>query len=40
MSPAAVVKTLKIDGRDFSAREHETILDVARQNGIFIPTPL
>src|SRR6476469_8219167 len=37
MSPAAVVKTLKIDGRDFSAREHETILDVARQNGIFIP---
>src|SRR5215831_8586899 len=37
MSPAPAVKTLKIDGRDFSARAHETILDVARQNGIFIP---
>jgi bidirectional [NiFe] hydrogenase diaphorase subunit len=37
MSPAATVKTLKIDGRDFSAREHETILEVARENGIFIP---
>jgi bidirectional [NiFe] hydrogenase diaphorase subunit len=37
MSPAASVKTLKIDGRDFGAREDETILDVAQQNGIFIP---
>src|SRR5271169_200828 len=37
VSPASNVKTLKIDGRDFSAREDETILDVARQNGIFIP---
>ena len=37
MSPAAV-KTLKIDGRDCSARPDETILDVARENGIFIPT--
>ena len=36
MSPAAV-KTLKIDGKDFSACENETILDVARQNKIFIP---
>jgi bidirectional [NiFe] hydrogenase diaphorase subunit len=36
VSPANV-KTLKIDGRDFSARPDETILDVARQNGIFIP---
>jgi bidirectional [NiFe] hydrogenase diaphorase subunit len=37
MSPAAGVKTLKIDGQDFSARPEETILDVARQNKIFIP---
>ena len=37
MNPAATVKTLKIDGRDFSARPEETILDVARQNKIFIP---
>src|SRR5450755_4863423 len=37
MTAAANVKTLKIDGRDFSAREDETILDVARQNKIFIP---
>ena len=28
MSPAPSVKTLKIDGRDFSARPEETILDV------------
>jgi bidirectional [NiFe] hydrogenase diaphorase subunit len=31
------IKTLKIDGRDVSARQEETILDVARQNNIFIP---
>ena len=37
MSPAGGVKTLKIDGRDFSARPDETILDVARENKIFIP---
>jgi bidirectional [NiFe] hydrogenase diaphorase subunit len=37
MSPAASVKTLKIDGRDVSARPEETILDVARENKIFIP---
>ena len=37
MSPASVVKTLKIDGRDFSARPDETILDVARENKIRIP---
>ena len=36
MSPAPV-KTLRIDGRDLSGRQEETILDVARQNGIFIP---
>jgi bidirectional [NiFe] hydrogenase diaphorase subunit len=37
MSPGVSVKTLKIDGRDFSARPEETILDVARQNKILIP---
>ena len=37
MRQAAPVKTLKIDGRDLSGRQEETILDVARQNGIFIP---
>ncbi|RPI24500.1 MAG: bidirectional hydrogenase complex protein HoxU [Acidobacteria bacterium] len=34
----ARVKTLKIDDRDVSGREEETILDVARQNRINIPT--
>ncbi|MFZ3264279.1 MAG: bidirectional hydrogenase complex protein HoxU [Terriglobales bacterium] len=38
MIRASTIKTLKIDERDFSARADETILDVARQNGIFIPT--
>src|SRR5262249_61075733 len=38
MSPASSIKTLKIGGRDFSARQDETILDVAWQNKIFIPT--
>ena len=37
MSPASNIKTLKINGRDFSARPEETILDVARQGGIFVP---
>src|SRR5256885_15352239 len=37
VSPVATVKTLKINGRDVSGRQEETILDVARQNGIFIP---
>src|SRR5271166_5007331 len=37
MSAAGGVKTLKIDGRDFSARPDETILEVARQNKVFIP---
>jgi bidirectional [NiFe] hydrogenase diaphorase subunit len=32
------VKTLVIDGREIGAREDQTILDVARENGIFIPT--
>ena len=38
MSTTVSVKTLKIDGRDVSAREDETILEVARENNIFIPT--
>src|ERR1019366_10529672 len=38
MIRASSIKTLKIDDRDFSARADEPILDVARQNGIFIPT--
>ena len=37
MNPAGNVRTLKIDGRDLTGRLEETILDVARQNGIFIP---
>jgi bidirectional [NiFe] hydrogenase diaphorase subunit len=37
MSPTTNVKTLKIDGHDCSARPEETILDVARENNIFIP---
>jgi len=32
------IKTLKIDGIDVAAREHETILKLAQENGIFIPT--
>ena len=39
MTKAAVrVKTLTIDGREVGAREDQTILEVARENGIFIPT--
>jgi bidirectional [NiFe] hydrogenase diaphorase subunit len=34
----ARVKTLKIDDRDVSGREEETVLEVARENGINIPT--
>jgi bidirectional [NiFe] hydrogenase diaphorase subunit len=37
VSPARVL-TLSIDGKDVSAREDETLLTVARQNGIAIPT--
>ncbi len=37
MSRGVSVKTLKIDSQDVSARPDETILDVARQNNIFIP---
>ena len=32
------VKTLTIDGREVGAREDQTILEVARENNIFIPT--
>ena len=32
------VKTLTIDGREVGAREDQTILEVARENSIFIPT--
>jgi bidirectional [NiFe] hydrogenase diaphorase subunit len=32
------VKTLTIDGREVGAREDQTILEVARENDIFIPT--
>lgn len=32
------IKTLVIDGKEVSAREGETILQVARENGINIPT--
>lgn len=32
------IKTLKIDGQDIGAREDETILELAEENGINIPT--
>ncbi len=32
------IKTLNIDGRDVGARHDETILQVAQENGIWIPT--
>jgi bidirectional [NiFe] hydrogenase diaphorase subunit len=38
MSPSLPVKTLVIDGRAVSGSEGETILQVARQNDIDIPT--
>jgi len=38
MKPQVKIKTLSIDGRDIGAREDETILEVARENGIAIPT--
>jgi len=37
-SPPVRVRTLTIDGQDVGAREDETILEVARENGIWIPT--
>ena len=38
MSAAIDIKTLVIDGQDVSARADQTVLEVARENGIFIPT--
>lgn len=38
ISPTVRVRTLVIDGKDVGAREDETILQVARENGIWIPT--
>jgi bidirectional [NiFe] hydrogenase diaphorase subunit len=38
MSAAVDVKTLVIDGVDSSARADQTVLEVARENNIFIPT--
>jgi len=32
------VKTLRIDGKEVCSAEHQTILEVARENGIEIPT--
>jgi bidirectional [NiFe] hydrogenase diaphorase subunit len=32
------IKTLQIDGQDIGAREDQTILEVAQENGIYIPT--
>jgi hypothetical protein len=32
------IKTLKLTGVDVGAREDETILQLAQENGIFIPT--
>ncbi|HRE48232.1 MAG TPA: bidirectional hydrogenase complex protein HoxU [Aggregatilineales bacterium] len=32
------IVTLKINDRDVSGRDDETILDIARENGMFIPT--
>ena len=38
MSDAVEVKTLVIDGRELSARRGQTILEVAREHDIYIPT--
>ncbi|MDX9753066.1 MAG: bidirectional hydrogenase complex protein HoxU [bacterium] len=38
MSASVRIKTLKIDGMDVSARGNESVLQVARENGIFIPS--
>jgi bidirectional [NiFe] hydrogenase diaphorase subunit len=38
MTPATDVKTLVIDGINVSARGDQTVLEVARENNIFIPT--
>src|SRR5215212_6522612 len=38
MTSPVQITTLTIDGKDVGARADETILDVARENGIWIPT--
>jgi len=38
VSTSVHIVTFTINGRDVSARESETVLDVARQNDLFIPT--
>jgi len=38
MSHITQVKTFKINGHDVSCREDDTVLDVARENNIYIPT--
>ena len=38
MKPSKRIKTLKIDGMDVGGRADETILELARENGIEIPT--
>lgn len=38
MNSPVQIRTLKIDGREVSASEDQSILDVARENGIEIPT--
>ena len=38
MSDSAEVKTLVIDGKEVSALRGQTILEVARENDIYIPT--
>jgi bidirectional [NiFe] hydrogenase diaphorase subunit len=38
MTKTVKIRTLTIDGREVGAREDQTILDVARENRIFIPT--
>jgi bidirectional [NiFe] hydrogenase diaphorase subunit len=38
MITPSTVLTLKIDGQDVTGRSDETILQVARENGLFIPT--
>lgn len=38
MSPPAGVVTFVLDGKDVSARADQTVLDVAREHGVVIPT--
>jgi len=38
MKPQSDIKTLVVDGKQVSARSDETILHVARENNIFVPT--